>query len=82
MNGFNYPPDDDPEADLMVLYPAGRDTFRMSGPHGNGEKVVFIMDKNDRVVKVKVGENYIFPEDPGLHGFKRLDGLDKREKRE
>ncbi len=61
MNGFNYPPDDDPEAGLTVLYPAGRDTFRMSGPNGNGEKVIFIMDDKDRVKKVKVGENYLFP---------------------
>jgi hypothetical protein len=35
----------------------------MDGPNGNGEKVVFIMDDNDKVEKVKVGENYIYPKD-------------------
>jgi CubicO group peptidase (beta-lactamase class C family) len=63
MNGYNYPPDDDPQEDLIFLTPAGKDTFVMDGPNGNGEKVVFIMDENDRVEKVKVGENFIYPKE-------------------
>ncbi len=61
LNNYSYPPDDDPQGGLVFLTPAGKDTFVMDGPNGNGEKVVFIMDENDRVKKVKVGENYIFP---------------------
>ena len=61
LNNFSYPPDDDPAGGLVFLTPAGRDTFVMDGPNGNGEKVVFIMDENNKVEKVKVGENYIFP---------------------
>ncbi len=61
MNGYNYPPDDDPHDDLVRLTSAGRDTFVMDGPNGNGEKVVFLFDKSGKVEKVKVGENYIFP---------------------
>jgi hypothetical protein len=61
LNNFSYPPDDDPAGGLVFLTPAGRDTFVMDGPNGNGEKVVFIMDENDKVEKVKVGENYIYP---------------------
>jgi len=61
MYGYSYPPEDDPEENVTLLTPAGRDTFVMDGPNGNGEKVIFFMDKNDRVEKVKVGENYIFP---------------------
>ncbi len=61
MYGYSYPPEDDPEENVTLLTPAGRDTFVMDGPSGNGEKVIFFMDKNDRVEKVKVGENYIFP---------------------
>ncbi len=61
MNNHSYPPADDPHDDLVRLTPAGPRTFVMDGPNGNGEKVVFIMDANDQVVKVKVGENYLFP---------------------
>ena len=61
LDNYSYPPDDQPDGGIVILTPIGKDTFRMDGPNGNGEKVIFIMDKNDRVVKVKVGENYIFP---------------------
>lgn len=61
MNGYGFPPEDDPGAGMVRLFPEKKNVFRMSGPEGNGERVVFFMDENDRVVKIKVGENFIFP---------------------
>lgn len=61
---YSYPPSDDPEGGIVLLTPVGKDTFRMDGPNGNGENVVFFMDTNNRVVKVKIGENFIFPGKP------------------
>ena len=59
MNSYSFPPEDNPTSEIMVLTPEGKNTFRMV--EGNGELVVFELDKNDKVVKIKVGENYIFP---------------------
>jgi len=42
------------------LIPLGQHTFRMGGGNVNGELVVFEMEKNV-VVRVKVGENFIYP---------------------
>ena len=33
----------------------------MTGENGNGELLIFEMDSNDRVKRVKVGENFIYP---------------------
>lgn len=60
-----YPPSDDPEGDLIELTPEGEHTFRMTGENGNGELVVFELRADGRVARVKVGANYIFPEDCG-----------------
>lgn len=61
LNGYNFPPEDDPVSEIKILTPVGKDSFRMSGPNGNGELVVFEMDKNKKVIRIKVGENYIYP---------------------
>ncbi len=61
MNGYSYPPEDTPDSEIKILVPEEKNTFRMSGPNGNGERVVFEMDNNDKVIRIKVGENYIFP---------------------
>ncbi len=61
MYGYSYPPESDPEDNVTILTPAGKNTFIMNGPNGNGEKVIFEMDGNGRVVRVKVGENYLYP---------------------
>ncbi len=61
MNSYSIPPEDTPDSEIKVLTPVGANTFRMSGPNGNGELVVFEMDSNNKVVRIKVGENYIFP---------------------
>jgi CubicO group peptidase (beta-lactamase class C family) len=59
--GFNYPPDENPKDGIIELTPEGKNTFRMTGENGNGELLVFEMDSNDRVKRVKNGENFIYP---------------------
>lgn len=61
MNSYSIPPEDTPDSEIKVLTPVGVNTFRMSGPNGNGELVVFEIDSNDKVIRIKVGENYISP---------------------
>ncbi len=63
MNSYSYPPEDTPDSEIKVLTPEGKNTFRMSGPNGNGELVIFELDSNEKVVRIKVGENYIFPKE-------------------
>jgi len=60
MYDHSYPPEDNPRANLVELIPLGQHTFRMAGENGNGELVVFEMEDN-AVVRVKVGENYLYP---------------------
>jgi hypothetical protein len=57
------PTDQDPTGDMATLLPVKEHTFRIeggspSGPHG--ELVVFEM-KDDKVVRVKIGESYSDP---------------------
>lgn len=59
--GFSYPPDENPKDGITELTPEGEHTFRMTGENGNGELLIFEMDSNDRVKRVKVGENFIYP---------------------
>ena len=59
--GFSYPPDENPNDDIIELTPEGKNTFRMTGENGNGELLIFETDSNDRVKRVKVGENFIYP---------------------
>ncbi len=61
MNGFSFPPEDNPTSEIVVLTPEGENTFLRSGENGNGELVIFELDENDKVIRVKTGENYIFP---------------------
>ena len=61
MNGYSFPLEEDPGGEIIELTPEGENKFRMTGENGNGEFVVFELDNNDKVVKVKVGENYIYP---------------------
>lgn len=61
MNGYSFPPEDDPAGEMVELVPEGEHTFRMSGQNGNGELVVFEMDGQGKVIRVKTGENYIYP---------------------
>lgn len=61
MYDLSYPPEDNPRRRLVELTPEGPNTFRMTGENGNGELVIFEMDSGNKVVKVKVGENFIYP---------------------
>lgn len=65
MYGHGYPPSSNPKGALSDLTPEGEHTFRMTGENGNGELVVFELGDDGRVQRVKVGANYIFPEDCG-----------------
>ncbi len=59
--GFSYPPDENPKDGITELTPEGDYTFRMTGENGNGELLIFEMDSNDIVKRVKIGENFIYP---------------------
>jgi CubicO group peptidase (beta-lactamase class C family) len=60
MYDHSYPPEENPRSNLVELAPLGQRTFRMAGENGNGETVVFEMEDN-AVLRVKVGENYLYP---------------------
>jgi len=62
MYGHDYPPTSDPKGEIVELTPEGEHTFRMTGENGNGELVVFEVEPDSSVARVKVGANYIFPE--------------------
>jgi CubicO group peptidase (beta-lactamase class C family) len=54
----------DPSESLATLVPVAPHTFRLEGgdPGGcHGELVVFELDADGRVVRMKVGENYTYP---------------------
>jgi hypothetical protein len=59
--GHGYPPEDDPLDTVIELQPVSRHVFRSAGPNGDGEPVIFEMDGQGRVKRIKVGENYLFP---------------------
>ena len=65
MFGHGYPPEINPQNSLTELSPEGKNTFRMTGENGDGELVVFELGTDDRVKRVKVGENYIYPKEKG-----------------
>jgi CubicO group peptidase (beta-lactamase class C family) len=61
MYDYSYPPEDNPLGGLTELTPEGVNMFRMSGEDGSGELVVFELGNDGKVVRVKTGENYIYP---------------------
>lgn len=59
------PTEADPIESMATLEPVAEHTFRIeggppSGPHG--ERVVFEFDKGGKVGRVKIGENYTYPQ--------------------
>lgn len=59
------PTEQDPAGSLATLVPVAEHQFRIeggspSGPHG--ERLVFELGKEDKVVRVKIGENYSYPQ--------------------
>lgn len=53
----SYPPDDDPDGSVTPLEPAGEHTFRM----GDGETVVFELDDDGRVQRLRKRYEYLTP---------------------
>lgn len=58
---YGYPPENNPRNNVVELKPEGTHTFRMTGENANGELVVFELDADKKVTRVKVGENYLYP---------------------
>ncbi len=63
---LSYPPEDDPDSEVIRLKPEGPHTFREMRPNGNGELLVFEYDDAGKIYRVKVGSNYIYPTSIGL----------------
>ena len=59
---YSYPPEEDPTGSLTELTPEGPHTFRMAGEDGSGELVVFELGQDGKVARVKIEENYVYPE--------------------
>lgn len=63
----SHPPASDVEGSLTKLIPEGGSVFRIATDDDTGPRVVFEVE-DGRVVRVKVGENYLFPQDCGRLG--------------
>lgn len=63
----SHPPAENIEGSLTKLIPEGGTAFRMATDDDTGSRVVFELD-GGRVVRVQVGENYLFPQDCGRLG--------------
>ncbi|MFH1527832.1 MAG: serine hydrolase domain-containing protein [Bacteroidota bacterium] len=56
---YGFPPRENPESNLTLLYPEAENVFRNAKPFG--EKVVFELGADGSVKQIKVAENYIYP---------------------
>ncbi len=59
--GDDYPPEENPNAGIIDLTPVSEHTFRMTGENGDGELLIFETGSDSSVVRIKKGENYIYP---------------------
>jgi hypothetical protein len=57
----SYPPADEPEAGVTPLEPVGEHTFRMP----DGEPLVFELDSEGRVERIRRRNDYLYPVPPG-----------------
>jgi hypothetical protein len=57
----SYPPEENPVNSLVTLLPEGPKVFRQDAEDGNGELVTFEVDGKGKVVRVKTGENFVYP---------------------
>ena len=59
------PTEQDPTASMLTLTPVAEHTFRIDGEGFGelGELVVFELGANGEVVRIKLGENYVYPQD-------------------
>ena len=58
---YNYPPEDNPLNSLTHLTYLQPHVYQFSSSNDVKYKLVFEIDENDNVYKIKKGENYIFP---------------------
>lgn len=56
---YSLPPTEDPQENLTRLYYVRDGEFKMTDY--NGEPVIFEMNKNRQVNRIKMGENYLYP---------------------
>jgi CubicO group peptidase (beta-lactamase class C family) len=61
MYDHSYPPEENPVNALVTLLPEGPRIFRQDAEDGNGELVTFEVDAKGKVVRVKTGENFVYP---------------------
>lgn len=61
MSTLSFPPEDTPDSEVIELIPVSKDTFRMSGPNGSGELLIFQYNEMGDIYQVKVGSNFIYP---------------------
>ncbi len=61
MYDHSYPPEENPVNSLVTLLPEGPRIFRQDAEDGNGELVTFEVDAKGKVVRVKTGENFVYP---------------------
>jgi CubicO group peptidase (beta-lactamase class C family) len=61
MYDHSYPPEENPVNALVTLLPEGPRVFRQDAEDGNGELVTFEVDAKGKVVRVKTGENFVYP---------------------
>ena len=62
MSTLSYPPEEDPDSEVIPLIPEAEHSFRMAGENGNGELLIFEFDDSKQIYQVKVGSNYIYPQ--------------------
>lgn len=69
--GFDYPPEENPNSGIIELMPESEHTFRMTGENGDGELLIFELNLDGKVARIKKGENYIYPAaSPEFHKVK------------
>lgn len=58
---YDYPPQDNPLNSMTQLIYFKPNYYQLSTNHGAGQSFIFEMDDNNNVIRIKKGENYIFP---------------------
>lgn len=61
MSTLSYPPENDPDSEVITLTPVSKHTFRMTGSNGNGELLIFQFNEAGQIYQVKSGSNFIYP---------------------
>jgi CubicO group peptidase (beta-lactamase class C family) len=61
MYDHSYPPEENPLEGIIELTHESGNAFRRTGTNGDGEPVIFELDKNGVVIRVNIGPNYLVP---------------------